>query len=281
MMELLAKLSKIDRKVVFLMVAAAVIIPFLFPTEFPMRVTPEAQKMYDAVEALPDGSNVLLTFDMYAQALAETEPMSRAVLHQLWRKNCKIVTVSTIPFGGPSVAERVTRNLAAEYNKTYGVDFVNLGYKPNYVSVLRGMGTSIESIYPADNSGTPLSELPLMQSVKNYNDVKYIVVIADNGIIDYWISIVRAQYSIPMSAGVTAVMAPKQYAYFAAGQLDGLLGGMKGAAEYEKLVGKPGLAITGMGAQSIVHFLIIFLVLIGNIGYFVGRRLDAEKGIRS
>jgi hypothetical protein len=84
-----------------------------------------------------------------------------------------------------------------------------------------------------------------------------------------------------MAAGVTAVMAPKQYAYFASGQLDGLLGGMKGAAEYEKLVGKPGLAITGMGAQSIVHFLIIFLVLIGNIGYFVGRRLDAEKGIRS
>lgn len=76
-------------------------------------------------------------------------------------------------------------------------------------------------------------------------------------------------------------MAPKQYAYYSAGQLNGLLGGMKGAAEYEKLVGRPALAITGMGAQSIAHLLIIFLVLIGNIGYFAGRRLDAERGVRS
>jgi len=270
------RISGLDRRWIFLLVALAVIYPLIVVPHFPIGISPEARNLYNTVEALPDSSIVMLTFDIYAQALAETEPMARAALHHMFRKNMKVVTVSTIPFGGPSVEERVTRELAAEYGKVYGVDYVNLGYKPNYVSVLKGMGLSIESIYPTDNSGTPLAQLPLMQKVKNYQDMKMVFVIADNGIIDYWVSIVHAQYNIPVGAGVTAVMAPKQYAYAASGQLVGLLGGMKGAAEYEILVGKPALAVTGMGAQSLIHFLIIGLIILGNLGYFMVKRAKAR-----
>ena len=267
------KLGNLDRRWVYLFVWLAVILPLVFPAKFPISITPEARQLYNAVEALPDSAVVLLTFDVYPNALAETEPMARAALHQLFHRHNKIVTLTTIPLGGPSIAERVTREMAAKYGKVYGVDYVNLGYKPNYVSVLKGLGTSIEAIYPTDNSGTPLGQLPLMQKVKSYADMKFIFVVTDNGIIDYWISIVGAQYPIPIGAGVTAVMAPKQYAFVGSGQLTGLLGGMKGAAEYEELVGKHDLATTGMGIQSLIHFLIIALIVLGNIGYFVGRRL--------
>lgn len=255
-----------------MLVWAAVIFPLIVSVDFPISITPEARKLYETVDNLPDSSIVLLTFDMYAYALAETEPMSRVALHHLFGKDIKIVTVSTIPLGGPSIAERVTREVAEQYGKQYGTDFVNLGYKPNYVSVLRGMGSSIESIYPTDNSGTPLGQLPLMQAVKSYKDVKFIFVVTDNAIIDNWISIVHEQFNVPIGAGVTSVMAPKQYAYFGSGQLTGLLGGMKGAAEYEQLVNQHGLAMTGMGIQSLVHFLIIGLIIVGNVGYFVTRR---------
>lgn len=271
------KISQLDRRWVYLAVWIAVIIPLVFPARFPISITPEARQLYNAVEALPESSVVLLTFDVYPNALAETEPMARAALHHLFRKNVKVVTLTTIPLGGPSIAERVTREFAKLYHKTYGVDFVNLGYKPNYTSVLKGLSTSIEGIYPTDNSGTPLRELPLMQRVKSYADMKFIFVVTDNGIIDYWISIVNAQYNIPVGAGVTAVMAPKQYAYVGSGQLTGLLGGMKGAAEYEELVGKHALATTGMGIQSLVHFLLIVLIGLGNLGYFLGRRHKEGK----
>lgn len=276
-MVLWSKLGKLDRRWVYLLVWLAVILPLIFPVPFPISVTPEARQLYDAVEALPDSSVVLLTFDVYPNALAETEPMARAALHHLFGKKIKVVTLTTIPLGGPSIAERVTREMAVKYNMTYGVDYVNLGYKPNYVSVLKGLGTSIASIYPTDNSGTPLEQLPLTQQVKSYADIKFVFVVTDNGIIDYWISIVNAQFNIPVGAGVTAVMAPKQYAYVSSGQLTGLLGGMKGAAEYEELVGKHSLATTGMGIQSLLHFLLIFLILIGNLGYFLGKR---EKGVK-
>ena len=242
------RLASIDRRWIYLLCGIAVLIPFIIPVSLPVYTTPEAQEVYDAIHSLPDSSVVMLTYDYYPSTVAETEPMSRAALHQLFSKNCKVITLSNIPLGGPTIAERVTRELAAEYGKVYGVDYVNLGYKANYVAVMKGLGTSIESVFPTDNSGTPLSELPLMQKVKNYADIAFIFIVADNATADYWVSVVNAQYGVPMCCGATAVMAPKMYAYVGAGQLKGLLGGMKGAAEYEQLIGHKDRAVRGMDA---------------------------------
>jgi hypothetical protein len=265
-------MEQMDRRWVYLMVAIAVILPFLIPTSFPISISPEARSLFEAVDALPDSSNVMLVFDYYPSTIAECEPMAIAALHHLFQKNCKVITLSNIPLGGPSMAETVTRMMADEYGKDYGTDFVNLGYKYGYVAVLSGMGQSIESIFPTDNSGTPLPELPLMDSVRNYEDVSFIFEIADNSTADYWVSIVNAQYGVPMGCGATAVMAPKFYAFVASGQFVGLLGGMKGAAEYEMLVEETADATVGMGVQSLVHILIIALVVLGNLGYFLGHK---------
>ena len=72
--------------------------------------------------------------------------------------------------------------------------------------------------------------------------------------------------------GVTAVMAPKLYSFVESGQMTGLLGGMRGAAEYEALAGHPDLAVLGMNAQSLVHILVIVLIILGNIAFFTSRR---------
>jgi hypothetical protein len=263
-------MQQMDRRWVYLMVGISVIIPFLLPMTLPVSITPEARMLYDFVEALPDSSTVMLVFDYYPSTIAECEPMTIAAMHHFFRKDCRVITLSNIPLGGPTMAEAVTRAIAEEYGKVYGVDFVNLGYKANYVAVLSGMGQSIESIFPTDNSGTPLSQLPLMHSVVNYEQIAFIFEVADNATADYWVSIVNAGYGVPMGCGTTAVSAPKYYAFVDAGQFVGLLGGMKGAAEYEQLINRQGDAMVGMGAQSLVHLLIIALVIIGNLGFFVG-----------
>lgn len=116
-----------------------------------------------------------------------------------------------------------------------------------------------------------------MDQVKNYKDISFIFVVADNDIVTYWISIVNAQYGTPVASGVTAVSAPKYYAFVGSGQMTGLLGGMKGAAEYEILVEERGLAEKGMGMQSLVHLVIILMVILGNLAFFLGRK--STKGI--
>ncbi|MEW5795933.1 MAG: hypothetical protein AB1772_06185 [Candidatus Zixiibacteriota bacterium] len=271
------KMDQLDRRWIYLTVAAAVILPFLLPTPLPIVITPEARSLFDAVEALPDGCNVMVVYDYYPTTIAECEPIAIAALHHMFRKNCKVITLSNIPYGGPSMAERITRMMGDQYGKTYGVDFVNLGYKYGYVAVLSGMGQSIESIFPTDNSGTPLAQLPLMDSVKNYSDISFIFEIADNATADYWVSIVNAQYGVPIGCGGTAVMAPKFYAYVASGQFVGLLGGMRGAAEYEKLIEIEADATVGMQSQSLVHLVIIGLVVLGNVGYWVGRSQSKRR----
>jgi hypothetical protein len=75
-----------------------------------------------------------------------------------------------------------------------------------------------------------------------------------------------------MAIGMTAVMAPKFYSFLGAGQIVGLLGGMKGAAEYEILIEQEDAAFRGMDIQSLVHFLIILLVIVGNVGFFLSGR---------
>jgi len=265
-------ISSLDRRIIFLIICIATILPLIFKPPLSIPVSPSTQMLYDRVEAIPDGSIVLLTFDYYPSTIPETEPMSVAALRQMWRKDIKIVTLSTVGLGGPNIADRVMRTMAIEFDKEYGIDYVNLGYKANYQAVLLGLGKSFRAIYPTDFYGTPLDSIELMRDIDDYSAFEFIYIVSDNDIVDYWVGLVNAQYNKEMGAGVTAVMAPKFYAYIRSQQLIGILGGMKGAAEYEKLVGRIGMATSGMGSQSFVHLAIILFIVIGNIAYFAEQR---------
>lgn len=271
-MNFIAKLQEIDRRFIYLFIGIAAVLPLIFPLRLPLGVTPEAKSLFNKVDGLKEGSVVILTFDYYPSTLPETEPMSYAALRHMFKKNLKIITLTTIPLGSLSVMENVVNNVAREYKKEYGVDYVNLGYKYGYQAVMLGMGRKIQDIFPYDNYDHPLDSLPLMQRVKNYEDVDFIFVVSDNATVEYWVSLVNAQFGVPMGAGVTAVMAPRCYSFLQTKQLVGMLGGMKGAAEYEQLSSNYGRASVGMGPQSIIHFLIIFFLIVGNIGYFASKK---------
>ncbi|HEX7400999.1 MAG TPA: hypothetical protein VF369_02360 [candidate division Zixibacteria bacterium] len=275
--EMFSKLKSIDRRYIFLFIGAAAFIPLIFPLGLPLGVTPSSQNLFNAVDSLKEGSVVMLTFDYYPSTLPETEPMSYAALRQLFKKNIRVITLTTIPLGALSVMEEVVKNVAREYHKEYGTDYVNLGYKYGYVAVMLGMGRNISDIFPKDNYDHKLEDLPLMREVKNYSNVDFIFVVSDNATVDYWVSLVNAQFGVSMGAGVTAVMAPKCYSYLQTEQLVGLLGGMKGAAEYERLTENPGRATRGMDPQSIIHLLIIVFIVLGNVGYFVSKSKPKEN----
>ena len=202
--------------------------------------------------------------------------MAVAALRHCFRRDLYVVGLSHVGIGGPSIAERLLDSIGTEFNKTYGVDYVNLGYKAGYQAVLLGMGTSIPAIFPTDHRGTRLEEIPLMQRIPNYDSVNFVLIISDNAMVEYWVALVNARYGLPMVAGVTAVMAPKTLSYIQARQLKGLLGGMKGAAEYESLVGYVDKASAGMDAQSLIHFLIISFIVMGNLGHAMMRRRPGQ-----
>ena len=114
--------------------------------------------------------------------------------------------------------------------------------------------------------------MPVLEGVEGLGDLDYMIDLAAGATIELWIAYGSQRYYFDMGAGCTAVSATQYYPYLNTGQINGLLGGLKGAAEYEFLAGHPARALAGMTAQSSVHALIVFLVVIANIFYFLTRK---------
>jgi hypothetical protein len=56
-----------------------------------------------------------------------------------------------------------------------------------------------------------------------------------------------------------------------------MLTGMRGAAEYEMLIGAPGFALTAMAGQSFAHVFILALIVLANVPILAG---VVRKGVR-
>ena len=88
----------------------------------------------------------------------------------------------------------------------------------------------------------------------------------------------KDKYKFELGGGCTGVMAPGLYPLLRSGQINGLIGGLRGAAEYETLIDQKGRAIAGMDAQSATHLAIIVLVIICNLFYFSLRKQGRQQG---
>ena len=272
------KVLQIDRRWIFLAIGIAVTIPFFLPLGLPVVVTPPVQSLYDAVEGLEPGSSPLLLSIDYAPAtLPELEPMSMAIMRHCFRNDVKVVVMTLHP-AGYGLAERALLAAAEEFDLTYGEDYAFLGFQPGVSAVILGMGINIRNVFPEDAYGAPLDDLPLMQGVRNYDDIPLVISLAGWSAAEAWIYYAYQPYRQRVGAGVTAVMATDFYPYLNAVQLDGLLGGMRGAAEYEVLIDRPDQGLRGMDSQSVIHLIIIVLIAVGNAAYFISRRGMTPSG---
>lgn len=157
-----------------------------------------------------------------------------------------------------------------------GVDFAHLGYLPYFSLVILGMGTSIANQYPSDAYGNSLRDMPILQAHKNLREVDLAVTLAGSSACMWWVIYGTSRVGLPVAFGVTAVMATDYFPYIQSGQVIGMMGGLRGAAEYEVLETEGGYTATtakayqGMDVQSLAHILIILLVILGNVAYFAG-----------
>ncbi len=271
---LLQRLEFVDRRFLFLILGAAIVLPLLFPMPLPLYVSEMVQDFYDGIEALPEGSIVLVSADYDPSGKPELEPFHIAVTHHLCRRNIRFVTYS-LWSPAPPLTEAVLAEVGVEtkYGKKRGVDFVHLGFKEGRQIVMTSMGNSIRATFPIDRDGTPVDQIPLMKEVDDYGDVAMLIdVSAGSPGIKEYVQAIQSRYNVKLGGACTAVSGPDYVPYYKSGQLFGLAAGMKGVAEYEKLVGLPGSATAGMAAQSASHLLLIAFIVFGNAMYFLHRK---------
>ncbi|HDR00067.1 MAG TPA: hypothetical protein ENN51_07285 [candidate division WOR-3 bacterium] len=274
------RLGRIDRRIVFAFIAVVVIVPFFLPLSILSRVSPEAQRLFDAVEDIrPNDKPLLISIDFDPQSMPEIYPMLEALLRHAFARDVPVV-VMALWVTGVGLGELALNQVAPEYGKEYGRDYAFLGWKPGFAAVVLGMGRSIPETYPTDQYDTPLDELPVMQGVRNYDDIPLAISLSagDPGVMTVWIPYVQARFGQDLGAGVTAVSAADAYPFLQSGQLTGLLAGMKGAAEYEFLIAEAGYteaatpAIQAMDSQSMAHLAIILLIVLGNASFILTRK---------
>jgi hypothetical protein len=266
------KMLAIDRRWIFLAIGVAVVVPFFFPLGLPVVVTPPVQSLYDAVDEIrPNDQPLLLAIDYAPATLPELEPMSMAILRHAFSKHIRVIVLTLHP-AGYGLAERALMAAAEEMGAEYGTDYCFLGFQPGTAAVILGMGVNISHVFPEDAYGTPLSEIPMMEGIRNYDDIPLLITLAGWSAAEAWVLYAYQPFGQRVGAGVTAVMATDYYPFLDTGQLVGLLGGMRGAAEYEVIINRPDKGVQGMDSQSIIHLMIIILIVLGNIAYFGARR---------
>jgi len=286
-------LEGLDRRWIFLAMAIAVAGPIVYigltGKTLPETATPAAEAVYDAIEALPSGSRVLMSFDFDPASGGELIPMATSLVHQCAARGHKMYFIALWPLGPQLIEETIKRVIRADYpHLKDGVDYINFGYQAGNEAVMKVMLTDFVKAFPKTAGGGASGEVPMMNGVTRVSDFPLLITVsAGYPGAKEWVQYVVSSSggAIEMVTGCTGVQTPQLYPYFP-GQLTGMLGAIKGAAEYESLVNENISKASGdarvepkyqeaqrrMGPQLGAHLLMVVLIALGNFAYFAKRR---------
>lgn len=287
-------LKNLDKRWVFLLMFLCVAIPIyvigITGKTFPEVPTTLARNTFAALDTLPPGAPVLFAFDFDPASEGELGPMATAFVRHACEKKLKIYFMALWPVGPQMIDDVVRKVIVSDFpHLKYGTDYMNLGYKPGNEGVIKVVVTDLRELYTTDDRGTSIDAVPMMAGIRSVQDFDLVVnVSAGYPGTKEWVQYAATPYpdKIRLVAGCTGVQAPLLYPYIPE-QLPGLLGAIKGAAEYEKLVvdkyGGPNPdpkyleALRRMGPQLVGHLLIILLIVLANVIYLAEKRGEARR----
>lgn len=279
--DILIRAQTLDRRWIYLVLALAVCAALLSGLYFPDRPSDVVRPIYAHIESLPVGAPVLLSLDYSPSSAPELEPMAEALTRHLLLTGHPICYVSLWPTGNNMIARVTTRICETEFpDALEGRDWVRLGFQAGGEMFINSLRDSLSARYTVDMGGAPLTSLPALRHVQGLGDFGLIVSLsAGMPGLKEWILYAGDVLEVPIAGGCTGVGAPQFFPYYPL-QLVGLMGALKGAAEYEAalLEGYPRAvpplqrATRGMGPQAVAHVVIVAFILLGNLGLLLSRR---------
>ena len=220
--------------------------------------------------------------------------MAVGLLNHLFSKGVKVYIVSLWP-ESPIMAEQAISSVRNSnlFSIEDGIDYVMFDYKVGGFVVIKGIADNFRDIYQQDKNGKSINDLPIMEGIYDVTDFDFVfdfsAGVPGNA---EWVQYACDPKNVPLSSGCTSIMVTDAIPYVESGQLRGILAGMPGAAEYEKMVYDfmvneqinnnsfinpkgnivKGKAYARMSAQSVAHLLMVLFIVIGNIAYFYSRK---------
>lgn len=266
-----------DSRIVYLLLFLVVTIPLLSPMGLPISVSPSTVVYYDVINALGPDDLVLVVLDTEFSGYMEIQSGIIASMRVMVERDAKMCVAVSHPeaTGIPDLVFAAIKNTVEEHDYTYGEDYVILGYVfPNEAAVASAaqdwQGVIHKDFYGQSTEGTFLDQIHDWSDWTLISD--YTTGIQSGSLINHF-----GLRGTPMIVNCIGVMISTQMPYLSTGIYQALLQSMRGGAELEYLTGHPGPGMTAMDAFTLGHYLLIALIIIGNIGYFGTRENSRRK----
>jgi hypothetical protein len=273
------QIQTIDRRWIYAILIVVILIP-LFDRKFNLPIIPskQSQDFYDTIARIPPGGMVLIDGQWSPGTRGENQWQTQAVLLHVMKRHLRFAILSFDPQNNTLVQDMVNA-LAPKYGYVEGRDYVNFGYRPGAVfpQTVQAMATDIPGALKKDRHGKPLVGMPAMKGISSIQSLGAVVEVTPAATAETWMGLGGLRQGpkpVPFLLATTAVGAPTYYPYLDSGQIAGMLTGVKGAGDYEFLLGTSTFGTRATSALSLVYALIIGLIALGNIGYFAGRAAE-------
>jgi hypothetical protein len=245
--------GQVGRWIVLLVIAFAVLTPLVLGSDLNLVSAPPlpaaGNAMYDSIQKLAPGAQVLVAFDYDATQSPEMDVVARAVMRHLIARQAHIEVVSLYPTG-PAVAQVVINNVLPA-TSTVKMDVTNQGYWP-------GQTTAVATLVTEPRS-KPLDMV--------------IELAATPDSLRWWVEQMTGR-SETLLAGVSASVEPVAQPYAASPQLKGLLAGVPGAVAYQlKLRGalpqaeqqNPADLLVPLNSIAVANLALVFVMIFGGV----------------
>lgn len=271
-------LTRINRHWLYGALLAIVVIGLIVPIPLPLAVSPEATRFYEAIESAPKDKLVLVSTLWSASTQGENRPQTQVVLKHLMKRHIRFALIAFGDAQSTTLAQELAEEQARIYKYEYGKDWINLGYRQDIAGTLKGMVRDINETLKTDSvNRRPLAEYPVMAGVRNVKDLSVIAEFSASGNYKSWVGLVVGSTNAAFCYAPTSVMAPELYTYLDSGQIRGMLFGIKGAAEYEQLLGEKGFTTRAITPVSLALVLLFVLIGLGNYGMYATKKMEGNS----
>jgi hypothetical protein len=281
--DLLEGFGRLDRRWLYLVLLVALSATLITQPLFPDVPSAFTRPMFARIENLAPGAPVLVALDYSPASAPEIEPMAMAVTRHLLQRGARPIFVTLWPEGNNMLQRLRDQVLLPDFpGLVEGRDFAALGYKAGGRMVINALRQELSAMYTADLRGVPLDSLAALHGVRRLDQFALIVALSGGtpGLKE-WVLYGGDPTGTPVAGGCTGIGTAEFLAYFP-GQLVGLLGGLKGASEYEAALADrypernyPRRAGRAMGPQTVAHVIILLFLVLGNLAYL--RRRGARS----
>jgi hypothetical protein len=267
-----SRLENVPREILYSLLLIAFVIPMIRPIGFPIPISDESRKWYDTIEALPEGTVIMIDFGYSGGGEPELGPMAVAVYHHIFRKGgLKAITMST-SIEGPLLWEKAMAEIRPEqYGAQYGVDYIHIGFISGTETAMAAVGKDLRATTSTDYKGVSLDQFPIMEGIKDASSFDLLICYTTGGDqSEGWVRQWYTPYKVPYLCSTLAMMVPTMLPYRNAGQIVALLAGAT-SGQMEMLVKVPARGIKSADVITTTHILVLAFVVLGNVAYYASK----------